>query len=253
MSPVNSPLVEIETRGAVALVRLNRPRALNALSLALTVELASLMDLLASDPGLKVAVTCGAGRAYSAGNDLKEMATLTPAQAEALATAQGELLDRWAALPLITMAIVHGFALGAGLMLAAFHDLRVGAQGTRFGLPEITLGLPPAYGIHRLIRQLGGARAREMILSGAQFDAEEALRIGLVNRVVPLDLLLDRALAWANELSRLPAEGIKATKRLLNQIIGPYRGGEAQAFGACLGSEEAQIRIRSFLKARERP
>lgn len=253
MSAVNSPLVEIETRGAVALVRLNRPRALNALNLALTVEPAGLIDRLASDPGLKVAVTCGAGRAYCAGNDLKEMATLTPAQAEALATAQGELLDRWAALPLITMAIVHGFALGAGLLLALFHDLRVAGVGTQFGLPEITLGLPPLYGIHRLIRMLGGARARETILSGARFDAEEARRIGLVSRVVPVDLLLDQGLAWANELSRLPAEGIRATKRLLSEIAGPHRAGEPQAFGACLGDEEARIRIQSFLKARERP
>ena len=253
MSASDGTFVQVEIRGAVALVRLNRQRALNALDLAVIVELGGLIDRLASDPGLKVAVTCGAGRAYCVGNDLKELATLTPGEAEALAAAQAGLLDRWAALPLITMAIVHGFALGGGLMLAAFHDLRVAAEATRFALPEITLGFPPAYGIHRLIRLLGEARAREMILSGAQFDAEEARRIGLVNRVVPLDLLLDQALAWANELSRLPAGAIKATKRLLGEIAGPHRGGEPEAFGDCLRGEEAQTRIRSFLKARERP
>ncbi len=120
--------------GGVALVRLNRQRALNALDLAVTVEL-------------------------------------------------------------------------GGLMLAAFHDLRVAAEGTRFGLPEITLGWPPAYGIQRLIQLLGDARACELVLSGAQFEAEEARRIGLVNRVVPSDVVYDQALGWANELSRLPAGG----------------------------------------------
>ena len=253
MSPAEGPLVEVEIRGAVALVRLNRPRVLNALDLALTVELSNLIDRLATEADLKVAVTCGAGQAYCVGNDLKETATIAPAEAEALATAQEGLMDRWAALPLITMAIVHGFALGGGLLLAAFHDLRVAAEGTQFGLPEITLGLPPAFGIHRLIRLLGEARAREIILTGVQFDAGEARRMGLVNRVVATDVLLDEGLAWATELSRLPEGAIKATKRLLGHIVGPHQGGEPQAFGACLGDEEARTRIRSFLKARERP
>lgn len=252
MNPSNGSLVEVEIRGAVALVRLNRQRALNALDLAMTVELGGLIERLATEPSLKVAVTCGAGRAYCVGNDLKEMAGLSPGEAEALTTAQAGLLDRWAALPLITMAIVHGFALGGGLMLAAAHDLRVAMEGTRFGLPEITLGWPPAYGIHRLIRLLGEARAREMILSGAQFDAEEAHRIGLVNRVVPTDALFDQSLAWATELSRLPEGAIKATKRLLGEIVGAPQGGEPPVFGACLRSDEAQRRIRSFLQARER-
>lgn len=253
MSASEGTFVEVEIRGGVALVRLNRQRALNALDLAVTVELGGLIDRLAIEPGLKVAVTCGAGRAYCVGNDLKELAALSPGEAEALTTAQAGLLDRWAALPLITVAIVHGYALGGGLMLAAFHDFRVAAEGTRFGLPEITLGWPPAYGIHRLIRLLGEARACELILSGAQLDAEEARRVGLVNRVVPSDVLYDQALAWANELSRLPAGAIRATKRLLGQIVGAHRGGEPEAFGACLRDEEAQTRIRSFLKARERP
>ncbi len=252
MSASDGTLVEVDIRGGVALVRLNRQRELNALDLAVTVELGGLIDRLANDPELKVAVTCGAGRAYCVGHDLKELAALSPGEAEALAIAQAGLLDRWAALPLITMAIVHGFALGGGLMLAVSHDLRVAAEGTRFGLPQITLGFPPAYGIHRLIRLLGEARARELILSGAQFEAEEARRIGLVNRVVANDVLYDQALAWANELSRLPAAAIKATKRLLSEIGGAHRGGEPEAFGACLRDEEAQTRIRSFLQARER-
>ncbi len=252
MSRTNGSLVEMEIRGPVALVRLNRQRALNALDLAMTVELGGLVDRLADEPGLKVAVTCGAGRAFSVGNDLKEMAGLSSGEAEALATAQAGLLDRWAALPLVTIAIVHGFALGGGLMLAAAHDLRVAMEGTRFGLPEVTLGWPPAYGIHRLIRLLGEARVREMVLTGAPFDAEEARRIGFVSRVAPSDLLLDEGLAWATELSHLPQGAIKATKRLLGDMAGPGRNEEPPVFGSCLGAADAQARIRSFLQARQR-
>lgn len=249
---VAGALVEVEIRGAVALVTLNRPAALNALDRALTAELGGVAERLTSEPGLKVAVTRGAGRAFCAGNDLKETATLTPREAEAFATAQGLLLDRWAALPLITLAAVGGVALGGGLVFAASNDLRMAAEGARFGLPEITLGWPPAYGIHRLVRLIGEARAREVILSGAPFDATEARRIGLVNRVVAADRLLEEALAWAGELARLPEGAIKATKRVLADIVGPVRGGEPEAFARCLSAAEAQTRIRSFLEQRKR-
>ena len=253
MSRTSGALVEVEVRGAVALVTLNRPAALNALDRTLTAELGRVVERLASEPGLKVAVTRGAGRAFCAGNDLKETAAFTPVEAEAVAAGQADLLGRWAELPLITIAAIRGFALGGGLVLAAYHDLRVAGEGARFGLPEITLGWPPAYGLHRLIRLLGEAQARELILSGAQFDAGEARRIGLVNRVVPAARFLDEALAWAEELARLPARGIRAAKRVLTEIGGPYGGDEPRAFAECLASEEAQARIRAFMEQRKRP
>ena len=243
-----APLVELERRGAVAVLTLNRPHALNALDRALTDALDRAADRLESESGLKVAVTWGAGRAFCAGNDLKETAAFTPAEAEAASSGQATLLERWAALPVITVAAAHGFALGGGLMLAAAHDLRVAAEGTRLGLPEITMGWPPAYGVHRLIRLLGEARARELILTGAQVDADEALRIGLVNRVVLPERLLQAALAWSDELARLPQRGIKETKRLLAEIGGPGRGGEPAALARCLAGAEAQARLQSFLK-----
>lgn len=248
-----SALVEVEIRGAVGLVTLKRPAALNALDRALTADLGRVAARLEATPGLKVAVTVGSGRAFCAGNDLKETAGLAADDAEVLAASQASLLERWAALPLITVAAIGGFALGGGLVLAAYHDLRIAAEGARFGLPEITLGWPPAYGIHRLVRLLGEARAREVILSGAQFGAGDALRLGLVNRVVTADRLLDEAVAWAEELARLPEGGIKATKRILTEIVGPYRGGEPAVFAACLAGGEAQARLRAFFTQRKRP
>lgn len=250
MSPGEGGLVQVELRGAVALVTLNRPHALNALDRELTADLERAADRLQAENGLKVAVTCGAGRAFCAGNDLKEIARFTPDEAEGQAAFQGALLDRWAALPLMTIAAVHGFALGGGLVLAAAHDFRVASEGARLGLPEITLGFPPGYGLHRLVRLLGEGRAREVILSGTQLDAVEARRIGLVNRVVSADRLLDEALAWAAELARLPRGGIGATKRVLAEIVGPARDAEPRALAECLATEEAQARLREFLARR---
>lgn len=252
MTPATEHVVEVEVRGAVVLVTLNRPRVLNALDRALTAELGRVADRLETEASLKVAVTRGAGRAFCVGNDLAETVEFTLAEAEAHAATQAAVLDRWAALPLITIAAVDGFALGGGLMLAACHDLRVAAERASFGLPEITLGWPPGYGIHRLICLLGEARAREVILSGARLDAEGARRIGLVNRVVPPERLLQEALGWGDELASLPGGGIRASKRLLTEIGGPPRGGEPRAFASCLTGDEAQGRIRSFLEERKR-
>src|SRR5207244_3535042 len=126
----------------------------------------------------------GGGRASCAGTDTAEMATLTGDEAEALATRQAALLARFADLPQVTIAAIDGWALGGGLMLAVAQDLRVASDRARFGLPEVTLGLNPAYGIARLLQVVAGGWACELLLTGRTIHASEALRMGLVNRVV---------------------------------------------------------------------
>src|SRR5205823_10261230 len=126
----------------------------------------------------------GRGRAFCAGNDIAEMAEIAPAEAEALASRQAALMERFARLPQVTLAAVEGHALGGGLMLALAQDLRIASDRARFGLPEVTLGFNPAYGIARVLDVLGGGHARELLLTARVLRADEALRIGLVNRVV---------------------------------------------------------------------
>src|SRR5207253_5273926 len=129
---------------------------------------------------VRVLIVAGRGRGFCAGNDLNEMAGLSPVDAEALANRQALLMDAFARLPQVTIAAVHGFALGGGCMLAAAQDLRVAAADARFGLPEVSLGFNPAYGIARLCELVGGAHARDLMLTGRTIDAAEAYRMGLV-------------------------------------------------------------------------
>jgi enoyl-CoA hydratase/carnithine racemase len=152
----------------------------------------------------------------------------------------------------VTIAAIHGYALGGGCMLAAAQDLRVAEAGARFGLPEITLGFNPSYGIARLLDIVGGAHARELLLTGRIVDAAEAQRMGLVTRVVA-DGTLDRAAAdFAAEIARNPRGGLAATKAIVADIRAGRPGDAAQAYAAALrANPEARARIAAFIKRKK--
>ncbi|MBI4593803.1 MAG: enoyl-CoA hydratase/isomerase family protein, partial [Candidatus Rokubacteria bacterium] len=177
-------MIDLAVDGSVAWLRLARPEALNALNTALTEALEHALDGLAAREDVAVIIVSGSGRAFCAGNDLTEMAQIAPADAEALARRQAALMDRFTRLPQVTLAAIDGHALGGGCMLALAQDLRIASDRARFGLPEVTLGFNPAYGIARLLDVAGGAHARDLLLTGRTIHASEALRMGLVNRVV---------------------------------------------------------------------
>lgn len=246
-------MIELTVEDRVAWLTLNRPEALNALNTALTAALEDAVSGLAAREDVSVVVVTGRGRAFSAGNDLAEMAELTPEAAEALARRQAALLERFAHLPQVTLAAVDGYALGGGLMLAVAQDLRLASDRARFGLPEVTLGFNPAYGIARLLDVLGGGHARDLLLTGRMLHATEALRIGLVHRVVAAPTLTESARAWAAEIARAPREGLAATKRIV-AALRAARGDEPAAYGAALRtSPAARERIRAFLARRRKP
>ena len=177
-------MIQLEVREAVAWLRLNRPDALNALNHELTGAIEQALEDIAARNDVTVLVVSGRGRAFCAGNDIAEMADITPARAEALASRQAALMERFSRLPQVTLAAVDGYALGGGLMLAVAQDLRIASDRARFGLPEVTLGFNPAYGIARLLDIVGGGHGRDLLLTGRTVHASEALRLGLVNRVV---------------------------------------------------------------------
>src|SRR3989449_9772195 len=161
---------------------------------------------------VRVLVVAGRGRAFCAGNDIKEMQTVTGDEAAALARRHAALMHRFSTLPQVTVAAVDGWALGGGLMLAAAQDLRVASDRARFGLPEVTLGFNPSYGIARLLDVLAGGWARELLLTGRTIHASEALRMGLVNRVVAPPTLEATVAALAADIARSPRAGLAATK-----------------------------------------
>lgn len=248
------PLVDVDpAAGGVAWLRLNRPDALNALNRDLTAALEDAVARVGAMTDVRVLVVAGRGRAFCAGNDIGEMAALTVAEAEALARRQAALMASFAALPQVTLAAIDGHALGGGLMLALAQDLRIASDRSRLGFPEVTLGFNPAYGIARVLDVVGGGHARDLLLTGRRVHATEALRIGLVNRVVAAPTLESSAAAWAAEIAASPAEGLVATKRIVAALRAGESGDEAAAWGAALRKgAPAQERIAAFA-ARKRP
>ncbi|OLC13291.1 MAG: hypothetical protein AUH29_13305 [Candidatus Rokubacteria bacterium 13_1_40CM_69_27] len=246
-------MLDLETGRGVAWLRLNRPEALNALNRTLTAALEEALERVTAMEDVNVLVVAGRGRAFCAGNDITEMATLGADEAEALARRQAALMERFARLPQVTLAAIDGYALGGGLMLAVAQDLRIASDRARFGLPEVTLGFNPAYGIARLLDVAGGAHGRDLLLTGRTIHASEALRMGLVNRVVAAPTLEATAEAWAADIARAPRVGLAATKAVVAMLRAGGRGPEAEAYGAALRtSPAARELIQAFVSRKRR-
>ncbi|HEX7165737.1 MAG TPA: enoyl-CoA hydratase-related protein [Acidimicrobiales bacterium] len=254
--------VNVERReDGVAVVRLDRPK-MNALSAALLRELATEASGLADDPPGAV-VIWGGERIFAAGADILEFTAggggidaglVDPAGARAIVGNFRAALDTVAAIPRVVIAAVTGYALGGGCELALACDLRVAADNAKFGQPEILLGiLPGGGGTQRLPRLVGTARAKDLILSGRQVDAEEALRIGLADRVVPAAAVFDEAVSWAASFARGPLAAQAFAKRAIDDGVGrPLADGldlERDAFAQVFLTEDATTGVRSFLES----
>ena len=247
------PIVEVDAQDGVAWLRLNRPEALNALNRPLTSALEEALERVAAMDEVRVLVVAGRGRAFCAGNDIKEMQTVAPDEAEALARRHAAIVQRFSSLPQVTIAAVDGYALGGGLMLAIAQDLRVASDRARFGLPEVTLGFPPAYVIARLLDVVAGGHARDLLLTGRTIHATEALRIGLVNRVVAPPTLEASVTSLAAEIARSPRSGLSATKEIVAAIRSGGPGREAEGYAAALRtSPAARERIRQFASRKKK-
>jgi enoyl-CoA hydratase/carnithine racemase len=244
------PFVTVERRAdGVALVRLDRPKA-NALSGEVLGQLAEVVEGLAADlPG--AVVLWGGRRIFAAGADIAELESGVGPRV--VGANFGRALGALATLPRATIAAVNGFALGGGLELALACDFRVCAADARLGLPEILLGvIPGGGGTQRLSRLIGPSRAKELILSGRQVRADEALAIGLVNRTVEPDEVLTSALVWAAELATGPlvAQGLakSAVDAGLERSLSDGLALELEAFSAVFETEDARAGLRSFVE-----
>jgi enoyl-CoA hydratase/carnithine racemase len=209
------PLVETRRQGDVAVLTLNRPEKLNALSTDVEGDLAAALesDEVATS---RAVVIEGAGRAFSAGADVDEMGEQTTDDVLGYYRATGGVYDRVAAMPQPTIAAIHGYCLGGGFELALACDLRIAARSAVFGLPEVEIGiLPSSGGTLRLVRAVGVARALELVLARRRCSADDALRLGVVTEVVEADATA-RALELADDLTRLPALAVEVTKRAVH-------------------------------------
>jgi len=209
----------VERRGAVGIVTLNRPQALNALNAGLITELGRAFDELEGDVAIAAIVLTGSERAFAAGADIKEMVekTYMQAYAEDFITSGWE---RVAQCRKPVIAAVAGFALGGGCEIAMMCDIVIAAENARFGQPEINLGtMPGAGGTQRLPRFIGKAKAMDLCLTGRMMDAAEAERLGLVSRIVPPDKLLEEAVAVATRIGELSGPIAMMVKESVNRAF----------------------------------
>jgi 3-hydroxypropionyl-coenzyme A dehydratase len=180
--------IQLEPREEVAIIRINRPEALNAMNVDVIAELSRTIDIVGPDDGIKALIITGAGeKSFCAGADISYMVNIQPIQAEKYATSAQAVLNKIENLQKPVIAAVNGFALGGGCELAMVCDIRIASSNARLGQPEVTIGIPPGWGgTQRLSRIVGPAKAKELVFTGKMIAADEAQQIGLVNKVVSL-------------------------------------------------------------------
>jgi enoyl-CoA hydratase len=214
---MNYENILIETRGAVGLITLNRPKALNALCDALVREMGQALDAFEADDAIGAVVITGSEKAFAAGADIKEMQSRSYVEVF-LADFVTKGWERVTTCRKPIIAAVAGFALGGGCELAMMCDTIIAAESARFGQPEINLGIiPGAGGTQRLTRFVGKAKAMDMVLTGRMMDAAEAERSGLVSRIVPNDKLVDEAVKMAAQIATLSRPSVFAAKEAVNR------------------------------------
>jgi enoyl-CoA hydratase len=249
--------LRVAVAGRIATVTFNRPRSLNAVNVAMTGEWEQVMAWLAGHPEeVRVVIVTGAGDAFCAGDDVKELASLSLDEARRLSLRQANLWLSCERLPQPIIAAVNGAALGAGCVAAYSCDFRLAAHAATFGMPEIKLGWPPGYGVAQLTALVGKARALELCLLGEAIPAAKALEWGLVNEVIPGAMLASRAQKLADRLLAQPAAALRATKRLVHADEGALpkitHRADTEAYVRCLALPDAQEGIAAFT-AKRRP
>jgi enoyl-CoA hydratase len=248
--------VLLEKDGAVAIVTINRAAALNALDAATLARLAAVIQDLGEGGVVRAAVLTGAGeKSFVAGADIAAMEKMSAVEGRAFSRFGQDVFAAIENLPIPVVAAVQGFALGGGLELALACDLILAAEKARFGQPEINLGIIPGFGgTQRLPRRVGVGHARELVYSGRMIDAQEALRIGLVNRILPQAELLPAARELAAELASKAPVAIQQAKAAINagadlDLANACRY-ESEAFAVCFGTADRAEGMRAFLEKR---
>lgn len=212
-------MVAVSRSGGVCTVKINRPDKLNAMNSDVARELISVFEDLDHDDGLRAIILTGEGsKAFSAGADISYMSKISPDESVEYAKLGQKLTSTVELVRHPTIAAVNGFALGGGCELALSCDIRIAADTARMGQPEVTIGIPPGWGgTQRLMRIVGVANAKELVYRGNMIPADEALRIGLVNKVVPPDSLVEEAEKMAAQIASNSAMGVRMSKTAINR------------------------------------
>jgi len=244
--------VTYSTEGPVATVKINRPAKFNAMNVDVARELIRAFESIALEEKILAVVLTGEGeKAFSAGADIEYMSKITPDESVEYAKLGQLLTHTVEVLPQPTIAAVNGYALGGGCELALACDIRIAAETAQLGQPEVTIGIPPGWGgTQRLMRIVGIAKAKELVYTGRKVKAEEALSIGLVNMVVPLESLADEAAAMATAIAANSQMGVRMSKVAINTgrnaDLATGLGVELLAWRNCFTHEDRKERMTAF-------
>ena len=257
---MNYEHIRFEIREGIAYLTVHRPEKLNALNKKTMDEIRHVVESIHRREGegavVRALIITGAGdKAFIAGADIGELSRLTPTEGYEYTRTNQEVLDRLEALPVPVIAAINGYALGGGCELALACHIRIACPEARLGQPEVKLGIIPGYGgTQRLPRLIGRGRALEWILSGSHYTAEEAYRIGLINRVVPREKLLDEATDLARRITAngpvAVALAIRAVNEGLNMPLEEALKHEAALFALTTSTEDMKEGTRAFLEKR---
>ncbi|QLY79376.1 short-chain-enoyl-CoA hydratase [Clostridium intestinale] len=248
--------VTLEKKERVAVVTINRPKALNALNSETLKDLDVVINELENDKDCYVVILTGAGeKSFVAGADISEMKDLNEAQGEEFGILGNKVFRRLENLDKPVIVAISGFALGGGCELAMACDIRIASEKAKFAQPEVGLGITPGFGgTQRLPRLVGLGKAKELIYTCDMIKADEALRIGLVNKVVPLENLMEEAFAMANKIAENAPIAVKLCKDAINRgmqvNIDEAIAIEAQDFGKCFSSEDQKEGMNAFIERR---
>jgi len=246
-----------EKKDHVGLITISRPNALNALNYDVLEELNAVVDLIAEDDGVYCAVLTGAGeKAFVAGADIAALKDMGVLEARKFSQAGHALYRKIELLEKPLIAAVNGYALGAGCELALSCDIRIASQNAAFGLPEVNLGITTGWGgSQRLSRLVGVSTAKWMIYTGEAKKSDEALSIGLVSKVVPLESLMEEAMALAQKLAAKAPIALKYAKTAINRglycDLDTALSYEAEVFSQCFATEDAKEAMQAFIEKRK--
>lgn len=247
--------IKVEVEAGIALVTIERPEALNALNEAVLEGLDAAFSHLEKDAALRAVILTGSGKAFVAGADIKAMASLDAAGAQAFARRGQGVMDAIETFPRPVLAAVNGFALGGGCELALACDLRIASEKAKAGQPEVSLGVTPGFGgTQRLPRLVGRSRAKYLLFTGEVIDAAKALALGFFDEVVPAEELLPRCREIANLIAAKGPQAVSECKRLVDEgadlPLTQALALEAERFGSCFTTADQKEGMAAFIEKR---
>lgn len=249
-------LVTIENQGRIAFITINQPASLNALSSFILRELDGTITAISENDETRVIIFTGAGRSFVAGADISEMKDMSAAQANDYAMLGAKLFQRIETLNKVTIAAINGFALGGGCELAMACDIRIASEKAKFGQPEVGLGITPGFsGVRRMMEIVGEAKAKECIFSGRMFDAFEAEKVGLVNKVVSPEALMEECHKLAEEIASKSFNAVITGKKLMNAMKGDLDNAskmQSEYFADCFNHPDQKTGMNAFVN-KEKP